>query len=171
MRSLNQLLWLQKLLIKIRILIFNKFWGMDVHPSAKISMTAKLDRTYPKGVHIGEYAYITFGATILTHDRTRGMYADTTIEPNCFIGARAIIMPGVRVGHNSIVAAGAVVTKDVPPCSIAAGNPARIMRGNIEVGRYGRFLSVDKPTGYVRENATGLAAVQNEAPMSAREQS
>jgi acetyltransferase-like isoleucine patch superfamily enzyme len=54
-------------------------------------------------------------------------------------------MPGVRIGHSSIVAAGAVVTKDVPPRSIVAGNPAKIIRSDIEVGRYGRFLSADRP--------------------------
>ncbi|MDF8335546.1 acyltransferase [Novosphingobium sp. HBC54] len=145
MRSLNQLLWLQRFINKARIAFYNRFWGMDLHPTVKVSLTAKLDRTYPKGVHIKAYSYITFGATILTHDRTRGIYKDTVIEENCFIGARAIIMPGITVGHNSIVGAGAVVTKDVPPRSIVAGNPAEIIRTDIEVGRYGRFLSADKP--------------------------
>ena len=96
-------------------------------------------------MHIGAFSYVTFGATVLTHDRTRAMHVDTFIEENCFIGARAIIMPGIRVGHNSIVGAGAVVTKDVPPCSIVAGNPAKIMRSDIEVGRYGRFLDAGQP--------------------------
>ncbi|NML95688.1 acyltransferase [Novosphingobium sp. TW-4] len=145
MRSLNQLLWLQRLINGMRIAFYNKFWGMDLHPTVKISLTCKLDRTYPKGVHIGAYSYITFGATILTHDRTRGKYSNTTIEENCFIGARALVMPGVTIGRNSIVGAGAVVTKDVPPYSIVAGNPAQIIRSGIEVGRYGRFLSVDRP--------------------------
>lgn len=145
MRSLNQLLWLQRLINTIRIAIYNRFWGMDLHPTVKVSLTAKLDRTYPKGVHIRAHSYVTFGATILTHDRTRGVYKDTVIEENCFIGARALIMPGVTIGHNSIVGAGAVVTKDVPPCSIVAGNPAQLIRSGIEVGRYGRFLHVDQP--------------------------
>ena len=145
MRSLNKLLWLQRLINSVRIAFYNRFWGMDLHPTVKVSLTAKLDRTNPKGVHIGAFSYVTFGATVLTHDRTRAMHVDTFIEENCFIGARAIIMPGVRVGHNSIVGAGAVVTKDVPPCSIVAGNPARITRSDIEVGRYGRFLDAGQP--------------------------
>lgn len=152
MRSLNQLLWLQRLLHKLRNGFYNKFWGMDLHATAKVSLTAKLDRTYPKGVHIAQYSYVTFGATILTHDRTRGLYVDTRVEENCFIGARALIMPGVTIGRNSIVAAGAIVTKDVPPFSIAAGNPARIVRSDIKVGRYGRFISADAPQGYKKED-------------------
>lgn len=151
MRSLNQLQWLQRLLHRIRIGFYNRFWGMDLDATAKISLTAKLDRTYPKGVHIGRHSYVTFGATILTHDRTRGLYAHTRVEENCFIGARALVMPGITIGRNSIVAAGAIVTKDVPPFCIVAGNPAKIVRTGIEVGRYGRFLSVDGPNGYRKE--------------------
>lgn len=157
MRSLNKLLWLQKLLNRTMLWVYNDFWGMSIDPSAKISMSAKLDRTYPKGVHVGKNSYITFGVTVLTHDRTRGIYLDTVIEENCFIGARSIIMPGIVVGHNSIVAAGAVVTKNVPPRSIVAGNPAKIIRSDIEVGRYGRFLSADQPSGYQKPGADVLS--------------
>jgi acetyltransferase-like isoleucine patch superfamily enzyme len=51
-----------------------------------------------------------------------------TIEDECWIGAMAAILDGVTVGHNSVVAAGAVVTKDVPPHSLVAGVPARVIR-------------------------------------------
>jgi len=47
------------------------------------------------------------------------------IEDNVWIGTSAIIMPGVTIGQGSIVAAGAVVTMDVPPNTMFAGNPAR----------------------------------------------
>lgn len=50
------------------------------------------------------------------------------IEDNVWIGAGAIVLPRVTVGRNSIVAAGAVVTKDVPPYVVVAGNPAKIIR-------------------------------------------
>lgn len=141
MASLNKLLWLQRAVMRGRIVVMNRFWKMSVHPTARISMSAKLDRTYPKGVHIGPLSYVTFGATILCHDLTRGLYADTRIGRCCFIGARSMIMPGVTVGDNSIVAAGAIVTRDVPPRSIVAGNPAVVIRSEIEVGPYGKFLS------------------------------
>ena len=51
-----------------------------------------------------------------------------TIEDDCWIGAGSSILAGVTVGHGSIVAAGAVVTKDVPPLSIVAGVPAEAVR-------------------------------------------
>ncbi len=50
------------------------------------------------------------------------------IEDDVFIGARAIILKGVRIGRNSVVGAGAVVTKDVPANAVVAGNPARVVR-------------------------------------------
>lgn len=50
------------------------------------------------------------------------------ISDNVWIGERAIILKGITIGEGSIIAAGSVVTKDVPPCSIAAGNPARIVK-------------------------------------------
>ena len=54
-----------------------------------------------------------------------------TIEDDVWIGARAIILPGVTIGRGSIIGAGAIVTKDVPPYSIAAGNPARVVKTRV----------------------------------------
>lgn len=50
---------------------------------------------------------------------------------NCWIGLRSIILPGVKIGEGSVVAAGAVVTKDVPPHSLVGGVPARVIKENI----------------------------------------
>jgi acetyltransferase-like isoleucine patch superfamily enzyme len=51
-----------------------------------------------------------------------------TIEDDVWIGANAVILPGVTIGSHCVVAAGAVVTKDVPPHSLVAGVPAKIIR-------------------------------------------
>lgn len=136
-KSLNSFDFVLRFLNRVRWLVNTKVWGMEVCPTSVISLSAKLDRTNPTGVHIGSNCYIAFGATILTHDMCRAFRADTYIGSNCFIGGRAIILPGVRVGDGSIVAAGAVVTKNVPPGSIVAGNPARVIRSGISVGRFG----------------------------------
>ncbi len=143
MRSLNQLQWLQMLVVRMRLFYFNRIWGMSIHPTVRMSMTAKFDMTYPKGMHIDAESYVAFGAAILTHDRTRTLYRDTCIGKRCFIGARSLIMPGVQVGDGSIVAAGSVVTRDVPAGTIVAGNPARIIRRDIQVGPYGRLRRPD----------------------------
>lgn len=57
--------------------------------------------------------------------------APVVLEDNVWLGSRALILKGVTVGKGSIVAAGAVVTKDVPPHSIAAGNPSKIIKQDI----------------------------------------
>ncbi|KAM0344570.1 hypothetical protein ACHAPU_007344 [Fusarium lateritium] len=52
-----------------------------------------------------------------------------TIEQDCWIGGGAIILPGRTIGKGSTVGAGSIVTKDVPPFTVVAGNPARVLRG------------------------------------------
>lgn len=54
--------------------------------------------------------------------------APVHIGRNCWIGAGAIIVPGITIGENSVIGAGSVVTKDIPPNSVAAGNPCRVIR-------------------------------------------
>ncbi len=54
--------------------------------------------------------------------------APITIEANVWIGAAATVVPGVTIGTGSVVAAGSVVTRDVPPATLVAGNPARVVR-------------------------------------------
>jgi acetyltransferase-like isoleucine patch superfamily enzyme len=54
--------------------------------------------------------------------------AQITIEDDCWIGANVVLTAGVTVGKHSVVAAGAVVTKDIPPFSVAVGNPARVIK-------------------------------------------
>lgn len=142
-RGLNHLSGLRNILVALKRIYFRRLWGMDIDPTTQFSLSAKFDRTFPQGVHVGPHSYVAFEARILTHDRTRGLYLHTRIGRNCFIGGRSMILPGVNIGDNSVVGAGAVVTKSVPPRSVVAGNPARILSSDIEVTEYGRFLTAD----------------------------
>lgn len=101
-------------------------------------------------VEIGDDVMISWGATITDHDSHSINFNDrrydvkgwmrgekswehirisrVVIESKAWIGFNSIILKGVRVGEGSIVAAGAVVTKDVEPWTIVAGNPAKVVK-------------------------------------------
>lgn len=51
-----------------------------------------------------------------------------TIGEDCWIGGNTIVLPGVTIGRGAVVGAGSVVTKDVPPCVVVVGNPARVLK-------------------------------------------
>jgi acetyltransferase-like isoleucine patch superfamily enzyme len=70
-------------------------------------------------VNVGDFTTIAPNACIL---------GGVSIGPQCYIGANSTILPGVTIGDGSIVGAAAVVTRDVPPMTVVAGNPARNLR-------------------------------------------
>jgi acetyltransferase-like isoleucine patch superfamily enzyme len=111
---------------RIQRLIQTKFWGMDIHPSARIAPSALIDRTWPRGIHIGADCFIDEQAVVLTHDFTRGVYLHTRLGARCRLGPRAIVLPGLTLGDDCVVMPGALVTKDMPANSLAIGNPAEI---------------------------------------------
>jgi acetyltransferase-like isoleucine patch superfamily enzyme len=126
-----------------RHFFYTKYFGMVIHPTARIALSARLDKTNPKGIVIGEYSYITFGAAILTHDMCTQKRCQTKIGNNVFVGANSIIMPGVTVANNVIIGAGSIVTKDIPSNVIVAGNPAAVIRRDIS-NWYGKFGILDQ---------------------------
>lgn len=91
----------------------------------------------PWMISIGNKVTITSGVILLTHDGStwlmndekgrRYLYRRLEIGNNVFIGVNSIIMPGVKIEDNVIIAAGSIVTKSVPSGVIIAGNPAKII--------------------------------------------
>lgn len=67
---------------------------------------------------------------------------DTVIEDAVWIGMRSMIMPGRRLGEGSVIAAGSVVTKDVPPYAIVGGNPAKIIKFRFSESVINRLLAL-----------------------------
>lgn len=88
-------------------------------------------------VEIGDRVTISFDVALVTHDGAtwlvrdekgrRYRYRPIRIGSDVFVGARAIIMPGVEVGDRCIIGAGSIVTRSVPSGAVAVGNPARII--------------------------------------------
>lgn len=127
-------------MIRILYVIYTSMYKMDISKTARISFNAKLDKTNPKGIHIGDESYIASGAIIFTHDYSRDIHVETFIGKRCFIGANAIIMAGITIGDCVIVGAGAIVTKDVPSNCIVVGNPARVIRQNVRTKKFGQLV-------------------------------
>lgn len=129
-------------LMRLRIAWLKSVWGMSIGKDSVVSFSSKLDYTNPKGVHIGDYTGIAFGAVILSHDFLNNRWVDTYIGSRCHIGARSMIYPGVQIGNGCIVAAGSVVMVNVPDNCLVSGNPARIVEKNIRTGKWG--IRIDK---------------------------
>lgn len=102
-------------------------------------------------VSIGSHVTIADGVRFVTHDGGvwvfRGdepnlhAYAAISVGDNVFIGAGAIILPGVSIANGSVVGAGSVVTKDVPARSVVAGVPARLIS---DTGSYRERLRMNQ---------------------------
>ncbi len=92
-----------------------------------------IDPTAPWLIKIGSHSGLSQDAVLLTHDDSLSIQTGFTriapveIGERVFVGAGAIILPGSRLGDDSMVAAGTVVSGDVPAGSMVAGHPARVM--------------------------------------------
>lgn len=113
--------------------------GVKIGKNCIIDKTAEFG-TEPYLISIGDNVRITKGVRFITHDgslwvpRNLGLvdkkadfFGKIVIGNNVNIGWDAIIMPGVQIGDNCIIAAGAIVTKNVPDNSVAVGIPAKVL--------------------------------------------
>jgi putative colanic acid biosynthesis acetyltransferase WcaF len=107
-------------------------WHLTLHDRACLGDRAN---AYSLGeIEIGARAtvaqevYLSTGSHDFSHPALQLVTAKITIGEDAFIGARAFVMPGVRIGARSVIGACSVVTKDVPENVIAAGNPCRVVR-------------------------------------------
>jgi acetyltransferase-like isoleucine patch superfamily enzyme len=85
-----------------------------------------------KTIHLGENVQIAPKTMIFTHDSSRSMkkprIGEVFIDDNAYVGAGAIILPGVKIGKNAIIGAGAVVTEEVRSNTVVGGVPAKMIR-------------------------------------------
>lgn len=118
--------------------------GHHVHLGKNVYANFNLTLVDDTHIYIGDYTMLgpnvtiaTAGHPILPELRVQGYQynAPVHIGKNCWIGAGAIILPGITIGDNVVIGAGSVVTKDIPSNVVAVGNPCKIMR---EIGERDR---------------------------------
>jgi virginiamycin A acetyltransferase len=94
---------------------------------------------------------------------TREIRGDTVVENDVWIGMEAVVLPGVTIGDGSIVAARAVVSHDVPPYAIVAGNPARVVKMRFDARTVKRLLAIawwDWPVEKVTRNLDAIRGAE-----------
>jgi maltose O-acetyltransferase len=107
--------------------------GMDIGKGVNLPFSTAIDVSHCFLISIGDNCGFGDECMILAHDAMPNEYLDATIlgrvkiHESCHIGSRTLILPGVEIGPRSIVGANSVVSKDIPPDSVAAGNPARVI--------------------------------------------
>lgn len=118
--------------------------GRHVHFGRNIYANFNLTLVDDTHIYVGDNTMFgpnvvvaTAGHPLLPELREQGYQynAPVHIGRNCWIGAGAILLPGVTVGDNAVIGAGSIVTKDVPANTLAVGNPCRVLR---EIGEHDR---------------------------------
>jgi acetyltransferase-like isoleucine patch superfamily enzyme len=102
--------------------------GIKVGQNIYIGKYCIIDDTFSDLITIEDNVVISFGTTITTHDASCNKIAPVVIKKGTFIGTRSVILPGVTLAENSVVGAGSVVTKSVPPGTIVTGCPAKVIK-------------------------------------------
>ena len=106
-------------------------FGKNVYANFNLTM---VDDTH---IYVGDFTMFAPNVTVATaghpidpalRERALQYNAPVHIGRNCWIGAGALIMPGVTIGDNTVIGAGSVVTHDIPAGVVAVGNPCRVMR-------------------------------------------
>jgi maltose O-acetyltransferase len=118
--------------------------GLELGRGTFIARGVYLDPNHPWLITIGDESGLSPGAIVMVHDASMKFHTGYTrlarvaIGSRVFVGAGAILLPGSRIGDDSIVGAGAVVRGDVPPGSLVVGNPAKVVQDVASVAEWHR---------------------------------
>ena len=115
-------------IVKLKHWIYRKFLKMNIGAETAFAFKVVPDLLYPEFITIGKNCVIGYNTTILTHEFLVDEFkiGPVHIGDNTLIGANVTILPGVTIGNNVKVGAGAIVSKDIPDNTMAYGNPIQI---------------------------------------------
>lgn len=137
--------------------------GMRLGVGGHIAHPIYFDRLHPWLISIGDNVMLSVYIAIITHDPTLAHHTGQTrlgrveIGDRVMVGASAVILPGTRIGEDSVVGAGAVVRGEIPPGSLVMGNPGKV--SPIKAAVAWHQVSARKAPSWPREGwtiATGI---------------
>jgi maltose O-acetyltransferase len=137
--NLNHFLPLRIWVLGLRARWLRSIVGVDADPTLISSLSSRFRPGGHGTIVIGAETLVAFKTLIYARDPITGEDKPVRIGSRCFIGGGSLILPGVTIGDQCLIGAGSVVFDDVPARSIAGGNPARVLRQDVEVGPYGRL--------------------------------
>ena len=117
--------------------LHSNFGGKHVHFGKNVYANFNLTLVDDTHIYVGDYTMFGPNVTIATaghpilpelREKVYQYNSSVTIGKNCWIGAGAIILPGITIGDNVVIGAGSVVTKDIPSNVVAVGNPCKVLR-------------------------------------------
>lgn len=124
--------------------LHSNFGGKHVHFGKHVYANFNLTLVDDSHIYVGDYTMFAPNVIVATaahpilpalREQAYQYNAPVHIGKNCWIGAGAIILPGITIGDNTVVGAGSVVTHDLPSGVVAVGNPCRVLR---EIGEHDR---------------------------------
>ena len=117
--------------------LHSNWGGKHVHFGKSVYANFNLTLVDDTHIYVGDYTMFGSNVVVATaghpilpelREQVYQYNASVKIGRNCWIGAGAIIVPGVTIGDNTVIGAGSVVTKDIPSNVVAVGNPCRVLR-------------------------------------------
>ncbi|MDZ5255255.1 sugar O-acetyltransferase [Clostridium sp. LIBA-8841] len=126
----------------------NVHFGNDVYANFNLTMVDDCDIFVGNNVLFGPNVTVSAG-THPIHPELRSKQAQYNVSihigNNVWIGAGAVILPGIHIGDNSVIGAGSVVTKDIPANVVAVGNPCRVLReiNENDMKYYYKYMKID----------------------------
>jgi putative colanic acid biosynthesis acetyltransferase WcaF len=107
-------------------------WNLTMHDRAclgdRVNAYSLGEIEIGAGAIVAQEVYLSTGSHDFNHPALPLVTAKITVGEKAFVGARAFVLPGIRIGARSVIGAGSVVTRDMPDNAIAAGNPCKVLR-------------------------------------------
>ncbi|MEW4282378.1 sugar O-acetyltransferase [Priestia koreensis] len=134
--------------------LHSNWGGKNVHFGNGVYANFNLTLVDDTDIHVGDN--VMFGPNVIVSAGTHPIHPELRrkqaqfnvpihIGNNVWIGAQAVILPGVRIGDNSVIGAGSIVTKDIPANVVAVGNPCKVVReiNERDMTYYYRDMEID----------------------------